>query len=62
MNRLLDELIGKKAVILSRGAAVDHQDMGVVEAIDDDVIKIRKENDVAYILRANVRLIKPFDH
>ena len=62
MNRLLDELLGKKAVIMSRGAAADHQDMGLVEAIDDEVIKIRKESEVVYILRHNVRLIKPFDH
>lgn len=62
MTRILDELLGKKAVILSRGAATDHQDMGTVEAIDDEVIKIRKENEVVYVLRANVRLIKPFEH
>lgn len=62
MNRLLDELLGKKAVIMSRGAVADHQDMGLVEAIDDEVIKIRKESEVVYILRHNVRLIKPFEH
>lgn len=62
MNKLLEELLGKKAVIMSRGAATDHQDMGLVEAIDDEVIKIRKETEVVYILRHNIRLIKPFDH
>lgn len=62
MNRLLDELLGKKAVIMSRGASADHQDMGLIEAIDDEVIKIRKESEVVYILRHNIRLVKPFEH
>ncbi len=62
MSPLLQELLGKKAVIMSRGAATDHQDMGTVEAIDDDAIKIRKEHEVVYVMRANIRLIKPFEH
>lgn len=62
MNSLLQDLVGKKAVVMSRGGGTDHQDMGTVEAIDDEVIKIRKENEVVYVMRANIRLIKPFDH
>ena len=62
MSQLLQNLIGHKAVIMSRGGAADFQDMGTIEALDEDVIKLRKESDVVYITMDSVRMIKPFEH
>ncbi|MER3496707.1 MAG: hypothetical protein C4320_08035, partial [Armatimonadota bacterium] len=59
ISELLKDLTGRKAVVYSRGGASDHQDMGTIEAIDDEVIKLRKENEVVYIERSAIRLIKP---
>lgn len=61
MNSVLQELMGKKISVYSNQPGAERQDVGILEAVDGDWIKIKKsETESAYFCIHLVRMIKPF--
>lgn len=59
--QLLQELVGKKVTVFSLQAEAERQDVGVLEAFDEQVLKLRKgESEVLYLFFIRIRQIKPF--
>ena len=59
---VLQELIGRKVTVYSIANDLERQDVGILEAVDAQVLKIRKsESETMYFCFSRVRLIKPFD-
>ena len=58
---IINELIGKKVTVYSKGDS-ERQDVGVLEAADEQFLKVRK-NDHEYHLFGitQIRMVKPFD-
>ena len=59
---VLQELIGRKVTVYSIANDLERQDVGVLEAVDAQFVKIRKsDTESMFFSLARVRLIKPFD-
>jgi hypothetical protein len=55
------ELIGKKVTVYSEAADQERQDIGILQLVEGDWLKIHKENgDTLYFNFSRVRMIKPF--
>ncbi|WP_309717775.1 hypothetical protein [Armatimonas sp.] len=58
---ILQELVGRKVTVYSM-ADTERQDVGILQAADEHVLKIKKtETEVLYFNIVRVRLVKPFD-
>lgn len=59
---VLDRLVGKKVTVHSVSADIERQDVGVLEALDDKFICLRKtDTELLFFVIQRVRLVKPFD-
>jgi|GEM_PF-2665597 len=57
----MQDLIGKKVTVHTTIGTLDHQDVGVVEAVDSTVLKLKKTGDeIYYFVIQNIRVIKIF--
>jgi len=55
-------LIGKKVTVYSRLGDTEKQDVGVLETVEGDWIRLRKaEGETMFFTIVNVRMIKPFE-
>jgi len=58
----MNELIGKKVIVYSELAGTERQDVGVLEGVETQWIRLRKsETEVLFFSIYKLRLIKPFD-
>jgi hypothetical protein len=56
-------LIGKKVTVYSRLGDVEKQDVGILEVVEGDWIRLKKaDGETMFFTIANVRMLKPFDH
>jgi hypothetical protein len=62
MNAVIQELVNRKVTVYSATGGSDVSDVGVIERVDTDWVKLRKgEREVLYLNVDRIRLIKPFD-
>lgn len=58
---ILNELVGRKVSVYSNQPGTERQDVGILEAVDESWVKIRKsEHEVIFFSLHLVRLVKPF--
>jgi hypothetical protein len=61
MNSVLQELIGKKVSVYSNQPGAERQDVGILEAVEGNWIKVKKsDTESVYFSVFLVRMIKPF--
>jgi len=59
---LLAELIGKKVTVHSIQGDAERQDVGTLEAVQGNWLRLRKSgNEVLFFGVVHIRLVKPFD-
>ncbi len=59
---LVSVLIGKKVTVYSRLGDTEKQDVGMLEAVEGDWIRLRKaDGETMFFTTVNVRMIKPFE-
>ena len=57
----MQELIGKKVTVHSESAGTERQDVGILEAFDGTILKLKTERgSILYFVIHWVRLVKPF--
>jgi hypothetical protein len=56
----MQDLIGKKVTVHSHLGGMEKQDVGILEAFDGTVLRLKKETEILYFVIYSVRLIKPF--
>ncbi|AIE87890.1 hypothetical protein [Fimbriimonas ginsengisoli] len=62
MNSVLQELVGKKVSVYSNQPTAERQDVGVLEAVDNYWLKIRKsETETVFFSVHLVRMVKLFN-
>ncbi len=55
-------MIGKKVTVYSRLGDAEKQDVGILELVEGDWIRLRKaEGETMFFTVVNVRMIKPFE-
>ncbi|MDR3690748.1 MAG: hypothetical protein P4L46_15330 [Fimbriimonas sp.] len=60
---LASVLIGVKITVYSRQGDTERQDVGLLEAVDSEWIRIKKnDGETLFFCLTNVRMLKPFEH
>lgn len=58
----INVLIGRKVTVYSRLGETEKQDVGIVEIVEGDWIRLKKsDGDTLFFSIANVRMLKPFE-
>lgn len=58
---LIQELVGKRIRVWSRGGETTYTDDGVLDAFDGEWLRLDKGDEKLYFALYNVRLIKPLE-
>lgn len=58
----MNEIIGKKVIVYSDPGNGERQDIGVLEGVENQWIRLRKsDTEVLFFSVYKIRLVKPFD-